>query len=107
LDELDFSFEKDEVHTNALLNELKREDSKIFEISELNNEIKKFNSNIVTAKLKEDDTELDISKMYFISEKGIFGKSKVMKIIHYLKTVELLELSLLIERLSKTKTTHV
>jgi hypothetical protein len=107
LDELDFSFEKSTINTNSLLNELKKGDGRIFEVSELNNEIKKFNSNIVSVKLKEDNEPLDISKIYFISDKGIFGKSKVMKIIHYLKTVELLELSLLIERLSKTKTTHV
>lgn len=107
LDELDFSIEKKPVNTNSIFNELDSEDSKVFEVSELNNEIKKFNSNLVTVKLKEDGSELNISKMYFISDKGIFGKSKIMKIIHYLKTIELLELSLLIERLSKTKTTHV
>jgi hypothetical protein len=50
---------------------------------------------------------LDAKNLFFISEKGVFGKSLVVKVIHYLKIIELLELSLLIERLSKTKTTHI
>jgi hypothetical protein len=55
-----------------------------------------------------DDGEfLNTKDVYFISEKGLFGKSLVAKVINYLKTIELLELSLLIERLSKAKTTHV
>lgn len=45
--------------------------------------------------------------MFFIAEKGIFGKSLVDKVINYLKIIELLELSLLVERLSKSKTTHI
>jgi len=55
----------------------------------------------------EDGVILKKSNMFFIAEKGIFGKSIVDKVINYLKIIELLELSLLIERLSKSKTTHV
>ena len=107
LDELEFTINKDAVHHNALLNELSNTAGTIFETSENNNEIKKFNISNVNVKLKEDETELKIENVYFISDKGAVGKSKVMKIVHYLKTIELLELSLLIERLSKTKTSHV
>ncbi len=55
----------------------------------------------------DDGGILNTKDVYFISEKGLFGKSLVAKVINYLKTIELLELSLLIERLSKAKTTHV
>jgi hypothetical protein len=107
LDELEFTINKDAIHHNALLNELSNTTGSIFEVSENNNEIKKFNISNVNVRLKEDETELEIENVYFISDKGAVGKSKVMKIVHYLKTIELLELSLLIERLSKTKTSHV
>lgn len=65
-----------------------------------------FNSKIIVYS-KEENKKLNVDKLHFVSDKGAFGKSKVMKIIHYLKIIELLELSLLIERLSKTRTTHV
>jgi hypothetical protein len=63
-------------------------------------------STIVVSRL-EDGKILNNKNLYFVAEKGIFGKSLVDKVVNYLKIIELLELSLLIERLSKSKTTFV
>ena len=108
LDEVKFIVkDRDVLPSNVILSELEERDSKLFKSAGDNEEIKQFNSKEVEVRVIEDDTNLKHSNIYFISEKGIFGRSIVIKIIHYLKIIELLELSLLIERLSKTRTTHV
>lgn len=108
LDEVEFVVKDKEVlNPNSILNEMEEKKSSIFRSTGDNEEIKQINSKEVEVRVLEDQTKLKPSNIYFISEKGIFGKSIVIKIIHYLKIIELLELSLLIERLSKTRTTHV
>lgn len=78
-----------------------------FKSVEDDDHIKTLKSSSITVTRLEDDVKLKRANMFFIAEKGIFGKSVVDKVINYLKIIELLELSLLIERLSKSKTTHV
>jgi hypothetical protein len=103
---------ENEIRTNAILNKLHGnslvdEKEEVFVSVDDNDEIKKINTKELQVVLNEDDSVLNSRNLFFISEKGVFGKSLVVKVIHYLKIIELLELSLLIERLSKTKTTHI
>ena len=80
----------------------------IFKAINDNDEIKQLNSPTqMEIIVKEEGIKLNPAYLYFIGEKGMKGKSVVLKVIHYLKIIELLELSLLIERLSKTRTTNV
>jgi len=51
---------------------------------------------------------LDKNRLFILSSgPGTFGKSLIGKIIHYLKILDLLETSLLIERLSTAKNLNV
>lgn len=79
----------------------------IFESADTDDHIKILKSSTIKIYRLEDGIQLKNSNLYFVAEKGIFGKSLVDKVINYLKIIELLELSLLVERLSKAKTTHV
>ena len=64
---------------------------------------RKVKSRKVKITVREDNKVLKNDNIYFITDRDVFGKSLISKIINYLKVIELLELSLLIERLSKSK----
>lgn len=107
LDEVEFRLKNKDFTHNAILNQLHAEQDSLFKSNTDNDEIQQLNTSQIDISLVEDGTKLLPANIYFISERGVYGKSLVVKIIHYLKIIELLELSLLIERLSKTRTTHV
>lgn len=93
--------------SNDLLESSGNSSTTMFKTIDEDDHLKKItNKNISIFKI-EDGTELKSENMFFIAEKGVIGKSQVDKVINYLKVIELLELSLLIERLSKSKTTHI
>lgn len=104
LDEVTFSMGGNNVSAPSVTSTYYNESSQYFIKSD--EDLKQLKNTIKIHRI-DDGGSLNTKDVYFISEKGLFGKSLVAKVINYLKTIELLELSLLIERLSKAKTTHV
>lgn len=108
LDEVKFIEKENEYSSNDVQKTLFKESADgTFESVKDDDHIKVIKNKSIKVYRLEDNQLLKTENMFFIAEKGIFGKSVVDKIINYLKVIELLELSLLIERLSKSKTTHV
>ncbi len=108
LDEVKFVEKETEYSKQELQQQIFSESSDaVFKSIDDDDHIKTLKSSSIKVYRLEDGVILKKSNMFFIAEKGIFGKSIVDKVINYLKIIELLELSLLIERLSKSKTTHV
>jgi hypothetical protein len=104
LNELEFEVNKSNDKANSIF---EREGS-LFSTDRVNKDVKLLSTkDDIIIRLKKDGTELNRDRLFFISDKGTIGQSKIMKVIHYLKTIELIELSLLIERLSKSKNTFV
>lgn len=106
LDELEFKYDNDNISRRRIVKELYSESSSYFDyVDEYDmRTIKKKN---LTITHKDTGKVLNINNIFFVSETGTFGKSKIDKVVNYLKIIELLELSLLIERISKSKVNHI
>lgn len=50
---------------------------------------------------------LNLDRLYILSNKGALGKSLIKDTIHYFKILDMLETSLILERISKSTTMHV